>query len=195
MEYITSVLEIPRPAVTVYGASSSEIRPDYVRAAFEVGRLLALCGRTLVCGGGAEGLMGAVIDGNLSAGGTAVGIIPRFMADRGWGHQGLTSMLVAEDMHSRKSMMARAASAVIALPGGVGTLDELMEIITWRQLGLFKGPVAILNTRGYYQSLFAMLRHAEAQGFMRKGNVFEEQLYEVAPDPARAVNIALSSEI
>lgn len=176
--------------VTVYGASSSHIGQVYFDAARTVGALLAARRITVVDGGGANGLMGAVNDGALDAGGKAVGVIPQFMADRGWGHTGLTEMVVMPDMHTRKHFMASVAAGIIALPGGVGTLDELMEIITWRQLGLFTGPVVILNTAGYYRPLLDMLDRAQEQGFMRKGA--EQRLFRVADTPQQAVDIAIA---
>lgn len=178
-------------AITVYGASSSEIDPIFFEAARTVGRLIAEAGHALVDGGGDRGLMGAVNDGALSAGGEAIGVIPKFMADKGWGHKGLTRMEITDGMHSRKQRMADLASAVIALPGGVGTLDELMEIITWRQLGLFKKPVIILNTDNYYAPLLSMIAEAERRGFMRKGQ--PAKLFDVTSDPAEAVRLATTT--
>lgn len=178
-----------KAAVTVYGASSTHIDEKYFRVGRSVGRLLAEAGADVINGGGAVGLMGATIDGALEAGGTAIGIIPEFMAAKGWGHKSLTRMIVAADMHSRKKAMADMSTAVIALPGGVGTLDELMEIITWRQLRLYTGQVVILNTDGFYDPLLAMLARAEEQGFMRKGA--EQRLFTVAATPEEAVRLAL----
>ena len=183
---------IPRPAITVYGASSSYINSEYIDAARELGRYLADAGFTVVNGGGDTGLMGAVNDGCLEAGGCAVGVIPRFMVDRGWGHKGLTHMIVARDMHQRKEIMAGCAQAAIALPGGVGTFEELLEIITWRQLGLFNGKVVMVNTRGYYDLLLRTLRHAEDEGFMRKGPQAERQLIWLVPTPMQAVDEVLN---
>lgn len=175
-------------SITVYGASSSHIDQVFFEAARKVGRLIAESGFALVDGGGDHGLMGAVNDGALEAGGQAIGVIPGFMAEKGWGHKGLTSMVVTDGMHSRKQRMADLASAVIALPGGVGTLDELMEIITWRQLGLFKKPVIILNTDNYYDPLLSMIDRAEQRGFMREGQ--PARLFNVTDDPAEAVRLA-----
>ena len=186
-------LELPlegRKAVTVYGASSQHLDPEFFAAARRVGELQADNGVVLITGGGAQGLMGAVNDGAIAAGGAAIGVIPQFMADKGWGHQGLSHMHVAESMHRRKLCMAQNADAVIALPGGVGTLDELMEIITWRQLGLYSGRVVILNTLGYYRPLLSMLAEAQDLGFMRKG--FSDNLFTVADTPQQAVDQALN---
>lgn len=183
---------IPRPAITVYGASSSYINSEYIEAARQLGRYLAEAGFAVVNGGGSAGLMGAVNDGCLEAGGVAVGVIPGFMAERGWGHKELTKMIVTRDMHQRKEVMAGCADAVIALPGGVGTFEELLEIITWRQLGLFGGKVVMMNTRGYYDPLLRTLRHAEDEGFMRKGAQAERQLIWPVDTPVQAVDEVLS---
>lgn len=178
-------------AVTVYGASSTRLAAQYYEAARNVGRLLAEAGAEVINGGGARGLMGATIDGALEAGGKAVGVIPQFMADRGWGHKGLQRMIVTPDMHTRKKTMADMSDGIIALPGGVGTLDELMEIITWRQLGLYTGNVVILNTLNYYGPLLDFLRLAGEQGFMRQNA--EARLFVVADTPAEAVTMALEN--
>lgn len=173
-----------RPAITVYGASAEDIDPEYKAAAYELGALLAGAGYTVVNGGGALGLMGAVNNGALSVdGGCAVGVIPQFMADRGWGHKSLTEMVIAADMHDRKAYMARVAQAVIAMPGGIGTFEEVMEIMTWRKLNLYAGQVILLNTRGYYDPLVALLQHAAAEGFM--GPI--TQFCHLAPTPADAL--------
>lgn len=185
------IKDLPRPAVTVYGASSPDVDKVYFDAARQLGALLAARGVAVVDGGGACGLMGAVNDGALDAGGRAIGVIPRFMAEKGWGHTGLTRMVVAEDMHRRKEMMAAAGIAAIAMPGGVGTFEELLEIMTWRKLGLYHHPVVVLNTDGYYNPLRDMLDHAAARRFMAYNNV--EPLCLFADTPAEAVAVALDS--
>lgn len=178
-------------AVTVYGASADGLDPVFHDAA----RILAFeavrHNVAVITGGGTKGMMGAVNDAVLEAGGTAIGIIPQFMVDKGWGHQGLSAVEVTDGMHSRKALMARLSTGVIALPGGVGTLDELMEIITWRQLGLFDGNVVILNVDGYWDDLLAMLATAERRGFMRKGT--RHDLWHVTSDPAEALRLAIGS--
>lgn len=174
--------------VAVYAASSTHIDPVYFDAARELGALIARAGYTLVDGGGSSGLMGAVNDGCLEAGGTAIGVIPRFMHERGWGHRSLSDTLVAEDMHDRKATMARMADAVIALPGGVGTLEEILEIITWRKLGLFDGPAVFCNINGYYDDMARMLEKAVCEGFMDAN----PPLYSVAASPAEAMEIILN---
>ena len=170
--------------VCVFCASSANIDERYLEAARELGRLLAQEGWCCVNGGGAVGLMGAVTDGALDAGGQVTGVIPKFMVDNGWCYDRLEDVIVTADMHQRKYMMSEMADAVIAMPGGVGTLEELLETLTWRQLGLVKVPVIILNTLGYYDQLIAMLDHAIDEGFMKPSHA---QLWTVAETPAEAI--------
>lgn len=173
--------------ITVYGASSASIDPRYMEDGREVGRCVARAGLPLICGGGRSGLMAAAIDGATQMGGETVGVLPSFMVDRGWQHPQLTRMEITADMHSRKELMATMARGIIALPGGVGTLEELLEIITWRQLGLYVGNIVILNTMGYYDPLIGMLRRSIDERFM---NPDHATLWQVTDDPARAVEIA-----
>ena len=170
--------------VCVFCASSANIDERYLEAARELGRLLAQEGWRCVNGGGAVGLMGAVTDGALDAGGQVTGVIPKFMVDNGWCYDRLEDVIVTADMHQRKYMMSEMADAVIAMPGGVGTLEELLETLTWRQLGLVKVPVIILNTLGYFDQLIAMLDHAIDEGFMKPSHA---QLWTVADTPAEAI--------
>ena len=170
--------------VCVFCASSANIDERYLLAARELGQRLAEGGWRCVNGGGAVGLMGAVTDGTLDAGGEVTGVIPKFMVDNGWCYDRLEDVIITADMHQRKHMMSEMADAVIALPGGVGTLEELLETLTWRQLGLVKVPVIILNTLGYYDALLAMLQHAIGQGFMKESHA---QLWQVAATPAEAI--------
>ena len=176
--------------VCVFCASSANIDNRYLEAARELGRLLAQDGWRCVNGGGAVGLMGAVTDGALDAGGQVTGVIPKFMVDNGWCYDRLEDVIVTADMHQRKSMMSEMADAVIAMPGGVGTLEELLETLTWRQLGLVKVPVVILNTLGYYDQLIAMLDHAIGEGFMKPSHA---QLWQVAATPAEAIALLQNS--
>lgn len=173
-----------RGNVCVFCASSANIDGRYLDDARELGRLLAQAGWRCVNGGGAVGLMGAVTDGTLDAGGEVTGVIPKFMVDNGWCYDRLEDVIVTADMHQRKHMMSEMADAVIALPGGVGTLEELLETLTWRQLGLIKTPIIILNSRGYYDALLAMLGHAIDEGFMKPSH---SQLWQVAATPVEAV--------
>lgn len=180
-----------RKTVTIYGASSPEIDKCYKEAAFETGRLLAEAGVAVACGGGRSGLMAAVIDGALDAGGHTIGVLPEFMEHRGWGHTGLSEKIITPDIHTRKKHMLTMASGVIALPGGVGTLEELLEAITWRQLNLYRGQVVILNTEGYYDPLAVMLERSVEQHFMHCDH---REIWQIASTPAEAVRMVLSED-
>lgn len=176
-------------AICVYCASSSNIAPIYTENAWELGRLIAGSGHAVVCGAGRSGLMGALIDGAHECDGTTIGIIPQFMVDNGWHHPHLSQMEITDDMHSRKRRMAELASAVIAMPGGCGTMEELLEIITWRQLGIYSGNIVILNINGYYDALTDMLGKAVDEGFMKENHA---HLWQVATSPGQAIGMALS---
>lgn len=154
--------------VVVYSASSAAIDQVYVDAAERLGELLATNNFTCINGGGNLGLMGAVINSVLQHNGRVKGVIPKFMVDSGWGHAKLTEQIVTASMHERKQKMADLSKAAIALPGGVGTLEELLEIITWRQLGLYNHPIVILNTNNYYSPLLAMFDKMIEQNFMHE---------------------------
>ncbi len=154
--------------VCVYCGSSPGARPIYADAAGQLGALLAREGIGLVTGGGKVGLMGVVADAVLDAGGEAVGIIPQALLDREVGHRGLTELVVVQTMHERKALMATRADAVIALPGGLGTLEEITEMLTWAQLGIHAKPCGLLNVAGYYDALVAFLDHAVTERFIRQ---------------------------
>lgn len=173
--------------ICVYAASSGKIPQQFVDAAEILGRLLAVRGHTLVNGAGRTGLMGAVTEGCLSAGGRAVGVIPQFMVDNDWHHSGMSEHVITPDMHTRKEKMAEMADACMALPGGVGTLEELLEIITWKQLGLFLKPIVIVNVDGYFNNLLKQLERAVTEQFMRP---MHTGLWQVAQDAEEAVNLA-----
>lgn len=178
--------------ITVYSASSGQIPATYTEAARHLGRLLAEGGHTLINGAGRTGLMGAVADTCLHHGGKAVGIIPQFMVEQGWQHCGMSELIVTPDMHSRKEQMATMSDACIALPGGVGTLEELLEIITWKQLGLYLKPIVILNTNGYYNALLQQLSHAVEESFMRTQHA---GIWRVAATPEEALHLALTTPL
>lgn len=154
-------------SVCVYSASSTKIDPVYFDAAHDLGTLLGRQHIRLINGAGNMGLMSAVSDAVLAAGGEVTGVIPRFMVEQKWHHTGLTKLVEVGNMHERKKLMADLSDAVIALPGGCGTLEELLEIITWKQLGLYLNPIVILNIKGYFDSLLAMLQRAVEENFMR----------------------------
>ncbi len=140
----------------------------------------------LITGGGVQGLMRAVEDGALEANGIVTGVIPRFMMEQGWNHPALTNMHVTPDMHTRKKIMAELSDAVIALPGGCGTMEELCEIITWKQLGLYLKPIVILNINEYYNPLIAQFEKAIDQHFMGQ---IHGKIWSVAHTPQEAMEI------
>ncbi len=153
-------------AVCVYCASSRSSHPDYRTAAYRLGEVLAAAGLGIVYGGGAVGSMGALADGALGKGGRVVGVLPRFMADLEWGHRGLTELELVEDMRARKHLMLTRSDAAIALPGGSGTLEELLEAITLKRLGLYLKPIVLVNTRGFFAPLLTLLGQAVEERFM-----------------------------
>ncbi|MGH8176591.1 MAG: TIGR00730 family Rossman fold protein [Steroidobacter sp.] len=154
-------------SLCVFCGSSSGNRPDYIALARHTGALLARRDITLVYGGGRVGLMGALADATLEAGGRAVGVIPRMLLDKEVGHVGLTHLHVVETMTERKLLMGELSDAFVALPGGIGTMDELFEVWTWTQLDLHRKPCAVLNYDGYYDALIAFLDQAVREGFLR----------------------------
>ncbi|MBJ2161855.1 MAG: TIGR00730 family Rossman fold protein [Muribaculaceae bacterium] len=184
-------MEQERTAITVYCASSPRLEPIFHKAAEALGREIALSGAQLVYGGGRSGLMGRVADSVLEAGGAVTGVIPRFMYERGWGHDGLQRLDIVDSMHTRKEAMMRMAKGVVALPGGIGTFEELLEAITWRELRLFDGNIAIYNVDGYFDPLISMLESAAERGFMRTDR---RNLYRVVSTAREAVEYALGVE-
>ncbi len=155
-----------RRAVCVYCASSRTAHADYRAAARRLGEVLAGAGINIVYGGGAVGSMGALADGALAAGGHVIGILPRFMADLEWGHPGLTDLQLVEDLRTRKHLMLTLSQAAIALPGGSGTLEELLEAITLKRLGLYLNPIVLINTRSFFDPLLEVLHRAVDEHFM-----------------------------
>ncbi len=180
-----------RGKICVFGASSSHIECTYTDAARELGQLMAQHGWGCINGAGNQGLMRAVSDGVLDAGGTVTGVIPKFMVDNGWGYNRLTTTIVTADMHERKERMASMATAFIALPGGCGTIEELMEVFTWRQLNIIEKPIVLLSTIGFWNPLVEMVERCVKQGFMRASH---EHLWHVAETPLRALE-ALEHEL
>lgn len=173
-------------SVCVYSASSTKIDPVYFDAARQLGTLLAEKHIRLINGAGNMGLMSAVSDAVLQAGGEVTGVIPHFMVEQNWHHTGLTELVEVESMHERKKTMADLSDAVITLPGGCGTLEELLEIITWKQLGLYLNPIVILNIKGYYDSLLDMMGKAMEENFMRQQH---GAIWKVAQTPQEAVEL------
>lgn len=170
--------------VCVYSASSTKIASIYFEMAEELGHLLARKGINLINGAGSSGLMGTISNAALQAGGNVTGVIPRFMVEQGWHHQGLTHLVETETMHERKQLMAEMSDGVIALPGGCGTLEELLEIITWKQLGIYLKPIVILNVNGYFDPLLDMLQKAIEENFMREEH---RAIWQVATTAEEAV--------
>lgn len=152
--------------VAVYCASSESCHPAYHAAASVLGRVLAEKGIAVVYGGGAKGSMGALADGALSAGGRVLGVIPNFMQELEWAHRGLSELKLVDDMRTRKHLMLEKSDAVVALPGGCGTLEELMEAITLKRLGIWFGPIVLVNTHGFFDSCVALLNRCIEERFM-----------------------------
>ncbi len=152
--------------ICVYAASSGKVDPVYLAAARELGAALARAGCTTVYGGGGQGLMGALADGAIAEGGEVIGIIPKFMVDLEWGHPGVTTLELVEDMRERKHRLLTGSDAVIALPGGCGTLEELFEAITLKRLGLYFSPIVLLSVNGFYDGLQAFMQKVIDERFM-----------------------------
>jgi uncharacterized protein (TIGR00730 family) len=173
-------------SVCVFCGSSDAVAPAYLAAAREMGHVLAARGLTLVFGGGRTGLMGAVADGTLEAGGEAIGVIIPSMHNDVLAHSGLTRMDEVPEMHARKARMHELSDAYVALPGGFGTFDELFEAITWAQIGAHEKPVGLLNVNGYYAPLLAAIDHAVNEGFVLQEH--RDALHSDA-DPARLLDL------
>jgi uncharacterized protein (TIGR00730 family) len=152
--------------VTVYCASSNQVHPEFHAAARRLGELLAQAGVAIVYGGGRIGSMGQLADGALAHGGTVVGVIPGFMQESEWGHPGLSELIIVDDMHGRKRRMLEQTDAVIALPGGCGTYEELFEALTLKRLGLFDRPILMVDARDHFQPLRQLLEQFIAERFM-----------------------------
>lgn len=163
----------------VYCGSSNRIPESHKSAATRLGELLAADGCRLVYGGGRVGLMGIVADAMIAAGAEVIGIIPEFLHDFEVGHTGVTTLEVVDSMHTRKQRMAELADGFVVLPGGLGTLDELFEIMTWRQLGLHRKPIVLVNQDGYWDGLLGMLDHMRDCGYLRPEHL---ALLRVVPD-------------
>ncbi len=153
--------------VAVFAASSSKVDDEYFRAASLLGRLFAEMGITAVFGGGGIGLMGAFADTMLNNKGKITGVIPRFMVDEGWNHLGISDMIITNTMSERKNKIFELSDAVVAMPGGIGTLEELTEAITLKQLGLWDGHIILMNTKGYYDNLSGFFGTMVSENFMR----------------------------
>jgi uncharacterized protein (TIGR00730 family) len=172
-------------SICVFCGSSPGQRAEFFATAQELGKSLAAEGITLIYGGGNLGLMGAIADACMENGGRVIGVIPRALLEREHGHHGLTRLEVVESMHQRKARMAELADGFIALPGGFGTLEELVEMLTWAQLGIHDKPVAIVDTLGFFSPLVEMFDRAGKEGFIRKAH---RDLLIRSATPKNAVN-------
>ena len=179
-------------SVCVYSASSTKIATVYFEAAEKLGSLLAKQHIRLINGAGSIGLMRSVADAVLKNGGEVTGVIPHFMVEQNWHHTGLTELIEVTSMHERKQKMANLSDGIIALPGGCGTLEELLEIITWKQLGLSLNPIIILNINGFFDPLFQMLERAIEENFMRQQH---GDIWKVAQTPEEAVELLQTTPV
>ena len=166
--------------IAVYCASSNKVRASFVAAAERLGELIAADGKRLVYGDGGIGLMAAVARGALKVGGEVVGVIPQFMVDQGWNNPDSTETIVTQTMHERKATICNISDAMVALPGGIGTFEELLECLTWKQLGLHHNPVVILNTDGYYDKLLACIDLMVDEQMMRP---IHKEMFVVVSEP------------
>lgn len=170
--------------ICVFASSSSRINSEYATAASNLGVLLARAKIDVVYGGGGIGLMGKLADAVIEHGGKITGVIPSFMKDEGWDHSSVKDMIITSDMGERKKKMFAMSEAVVALPGGVGTLEELTEAITLKQLSLFDGPIIILNTLGYYNSLLEFLENMINNQFLR---LEHKGIWEIVDTPEEVI--------
>jgi uncharacterized protein (TIGR00730 family) len=177
--------------VCVFCASSPGIDKIYFRDAEELGRIFVDNKIHVVYGGGSVGLMGCLADTIMAGNGQISGIIPRFMKEMNWAHQSIAEMIEVESMHERKNLMIRDVDAVVALPGGVGTLEELMEVITLKQLGQFFAPIIILNTGGFYNHLDEFLHKMIEQRFMRE---MHKEIWQLVDSPAKILPAIFNSK-
>lgn len=174
-------MKAPAFSLCVYCGSKPGADPAYVDAATQVGSWIGAHGGQLVYGGGRGGLMGIVADATLQAGGQVIGIIPQALVDREWAHRDCTELHIVDTMHERKRMMAERSDAFLAMPGGIGTLEELFEVWTWQQLGYHNKPIGLLNVADYYRGLLQFMDHSVAQGFLAAP---QRELIAVNADPA-----------
>lgn len=178
--------------VCVYCASSSKILPKYFETAEKLGNAFVKNEIELIYGGGSVGLMGKLADTVMAGGGKVTGIIPRFMCEVEWQHNAISELILTETMHERKEKMASLADAVVAMPGGCGTMEELMEVITWKQLGIFNKPIVILNANGYYNPLITQLEKSVDEHFMIEKHKEMWSVVNEADEVLRAIEYAKS---
>lgn len=183
-------MSTPPFSICVYCGSRHGERPAYAEVARALGRAIGSRGWQLVYGGGRVGLMGELADATLAAGGRVVGVIPESLRRREVGHRGLQELHVVPTMHVRKQMMAERADAFMALPGGIGTLEELYEVWTWRQLGYHDQPIGLLNVDGYYDDLLRFMAHTVEQGFL---SADQHGVLQIGTDPEQLL-LALAAQ-
>jgi len=176
-------------SICVFCGSSAGARAEYAAAARAMGELLAQRGIRLVYGGGNVGLMGVLADAALAAGGKVIGVIPQMLVDRELAHRGISELLIVGSMHERKALMAELSDAFIALPGGMGTFEELCEVLTWAQLGIHAKPVGILNAQGYYDALIQLFDRALSEQFLRPEH---RRLLLTAAEPAELLRLLVA---
>jgi len=172
-------------SICVYCSSSNKIAPAYFEAAYHLGQILAEQHIRLVYGDGGIGLMGAIADGALSRGGEVIGVIPEFMVTEGWNNPKSTETHVVKTMHERKAYIESISDAMVALPGGIGTLEELAECLTWKQLGIHIKPVVVLNTKGYYNKLLAFLDQMVDENMIR--DIHRQRMFSVVDEPEQVL--------
>jgi uncharacterized protein (TIGR00730 family) len=178
-------------SVCVYCASSQRTPAVYPEAAARLGRSLAQAGIGIVYGGSSLGSMGSLAQAALDAGGRVTGVLPRFMDDLEWGHRSLTELRLVDDMHERKRTMLELSDAAVALPGGCGTLEELFEAITWKRLGLYRGPVVLVNVEGFFDSCLQLLARCVEEQFM---DARHAAMWQVAAQPEDVVPMLHAAE-
>jgi len=172
--------------VCVFAASSRQVDDIYLEAAYSLGEIFAKESITIAYGGGAVGLMGALANGALAAGGEVIGVIPKFMVDLEWGHPEITELKIVKDMHERKKLVMEGSDAIVALPGGCGTLEELFEALTLKRLGFYLNPIVLVNVNGFYDPLIKQLELIVDKKFMDKRHL---NMWSVVSSPEQVLNV------
>jgi hypothetical protein len=180
--------------VTVFCASSGRVHEDYLNEAAKLGRMLAENGCEIIYGGGNIGLMGRLADAAIAAGGRVTGVIPKFMVNLNLGHNGISNLKVVDNMHARKSIMLKESDFIMALPGSCGTLEELLEAIAWRQLGLIIAPIIIINIKNYFKPLLEMLDRAVEENFMRREHSANWRVVDSVEEALEIISVRLPLE-
>ena len=172
--------------VCVFAASSRQVEDIYLEAAYSLGEIFAKESITIAYGGGAVGLMGALANGALAAGGEVIGVIPKFMVDLEWGHPEITELKIVKDMHERKKLVMEGSDAIVALPGGCGTLEELFEALTLKRLGFYLNPIVLVNVNGFYDPLIKQLDLIVDKKFMDERHL---NMWSVVSSPEQVLNV------